>query len=131
MITARECQAMIGAAQTKASDLGIAVNVAVVDEGAHLKGFVRMDSALLGSIDVAIRKARTSVLFECDSDAVWAYCRPEGPAHFLELSNGGLAPFPGGVLMRDDSGRVVGAVGVSGGSPSQDLAVAKAAIGTP
>ena len=122
--------AMLGAAQEKAAALGIAVNIVVLDAGAYLKGFARMEGTVLGSIDVAIRKARTSVLFECNSDAVWDYCKPDAPAHLLELSNGGLTPFAGGILVRNSDGNFVGAIGVSGGAPSQDHAVAEATAKT-
>jgi uncharacterized protein GlcG (DUF336 family) len=104
------------------------VNIAVLDAGAHLKAFSRMDSAVLGSIDVAIRKARTAVLFQCNSEAVWDYCRPGAPAPTLELTNGGLAPFAGGMALRAPGGELIGAVGVSGGAVAQDLEIARAAV---
>ena len=100
MITTRQAQAMLAAAEDRAAAIGVPVNVAVLDAGAHLKAFVRMDGAVLGSIDVAMKKARTAVLFNCTSDAVWEYCKPGAPAHGLELSNGGLAPFAGGVPLK-------------------------------
>jgi uncharacterized protein GlcG (DUF336 family) len=127
MITTRQAEAVIAAAQAQAVQLGVPVNVAVLDAGAHLKAFSRMDGAVLGSIDVATRKARTAVLFDCDSEAVWDYCKPGAPAHGLELSNGGLAPFAGGIPLRGPDGRLLGAVGVSGGAVPQDLAIAEAA----
>ena len=127
MITIRQAEAMITAAQAHAAQLGVPVHVAVLDAGAHLKAFSRMDGALLASLDVAIKKARTAVLFDCGSEAVWDYCKPGGPAPGLELTNGGLAPFAGGIPIRDRSGQLLGAVGVSGGSVPQDLAIAQAA----
>ena len=87
-----------------------------------------MDGALLGSIDVAMRKARTAVLFECDSQAVWDYCKPGAPAPALELTNGGLAPFAGGIPLRAPGGQLIGAVGVSGGTVAQDLEIAQAGV---
>ena len=104
------------------------VNIAVLDAGAHLKAFGRMDGAVLGSIDVARRKATTAVLFHARSEAVWDYCKPGAPAPGLELSNGGLAPFGGGIPLQP-SGRhgLIGAVGVSGGSVAQDVEIAEAA----
>lgn len=126
MLDAALAQRMIAAAQTKASALGVPVNVAVLDAGAHLKAFSRMDGAVLGSIDVAIKKAATAVLFQTTSEAVWEYCKPGAPAHALELTNGGLAPFAGGLPIRAPDGEVVGAIGVSGGSVPQDLEIAEA-----
>ena len=117
----------IAAAETKAAALGVAVNIAVLDAGTHLKAFARMDGAVLGSIDVAIGKARTAALFGISSADVWAYCEPGAPAPNLQASNGGLMPFPGGLPIMT-GGKLVGAIGVSGGAPAEDLEIAKAAI---
>jgi uncharacterized protein GlcG (DUF336 family) len=105
----------------------VPVNIAILDAGAHLKAFIRMDGAVLGSIDVALKKARTAVLFETTSEAVWEYCKPGAPAHALELSNAGLAPFAGGIPLKGPNGQTLGAIGVSGGAVSQDLEIAQAA----
>lgn len=120
-------QSAINAAFSKASELGIAVCVAVLDEGANLKAFARMDRAWLGAADVAVKKARTSVLFEIDTQSVWEFCKPEGQAHGLEATNGGLVTFAGGIPVRGVDGRLWGAVGVSGGQVEQDAQVAQAA----
>jgi uncharacterized protein GlcG (DUF336 family) len=126
MITSRQANAVLQAAEAKAVAIGVPVNIAVLDAGAHLKTFTRMDGAVLGSIDVATRKARTAVLFQARSEAVWEYCKPGAPAPGLELSNGGLAPFAGGIPLRDSSGELLGSVGVSGGAVTQDLEIAEA-----
>jgi uncharacterized protein GlcG (DUF336 family) len=128
-LTSAQTSRVIAAAEARAAELGVAVVVAVVDTGVHLKAFTRMDGAVLGSIDVALKKARTSVLFQADSEAVWEYCKPGAPAHGLELTNDGLAPFGGGVLLRGTDGGVLGAVGVSGGAVAQDVEIATAAAG--
>ena len=119
---------LIERAKSAASETGVPVIIAVVDPAANLKAFARMDSAVLGSIDVAIKKAKTAALFECSSQDVWEYCKPGAPAHGLELSNGGLAPFGGGIAIKDPNGKLLGAVGVSGGSVNQDQAIAQAAV---
>lgn len=121
-------QTIVAGATAKAREMGLSVIVAVLDAGGHLKAFERMDGAVLGSIDIAIRKARTSVLFQCPSEAVWEYCKPGAPAPALELTNDGLAPFGGGIALQSPDGAPLGALGVSGGSVDQDLAVAKAAF---
>jgi uncharacterized protein GlcG (DUF336 family) len=126
-LTSRQAQRMIDAAQAKASEIGVAVIVAVLDAGAHLKEFKRMDGAVLGSIDIALKKARTAALFKCNSEAVWEYCKPGAPAHYLELSNGGLAPFAGGIPLKASTGEIIGAVGISGGSVQQDFEIATTA----
>lgn len=126
-ITAEEAATAIAAAQAKAVEIGVAANVAVIDAGTNLKSFARMDGAVLGSIDISIGKARTSALFAIPSANVWAYCQPGAPAPNLQASNGGLMPFPGGLPIVV-GGVLVGAVGVSGGAPSQDLEIAEAAV---
>jgi len=126
MISSSQAKAILRAAEDKAAALGVPVNIAILDSGAHLKGFIRMDGAVLGSIDVATRKATTAVLFQARSEAVWEYCKPGAPAPGLELSNGGLAPFPGGIPLRGAGGEMLGAIGVSGGAVAQDLEIAEA-----
>jgi len=126
-LTSVQARAVIAAAESKAAAIGVSVIVAVVDAGVHLKAFSRMDGAVLGSIDIAQKKARTSALFQISSEGVWEYCKPGAPAHALELTNDGLAPFGGGVPLRSAAGELLGAVGVSGGAVTQDAEIAAAA----
>ena len=102
--------------------------VYVLDAGANMKTFSRMDGAWLGSVDVAVKKARTSVLFESETQAVWEVSKPEAQAHGLELTNDHLVTFAGGIPLRAPDGLLLGAVGVSGGQVAQDYEVAQAAI---
>jgi uncharacterized protein GlcG (DUF336 family) len=125
-LTSSHARAVVAAAEARASSIGVPVIIAVVDAGVHLKAFTRMDGAVLGSIDIALKKARTAALFQTTSDAVWEYCKPGAPAPTLEFTNGGLAPFAGGIPLRGVDGQVLGAVGVSGGAVAQDLEVAEA-----
>jgi uncharacterized protein GlcG (DUF336 family) len=127
-LTTQQAESVIAAAESKARDLGVPVVVAVLDQGVHLKAFRRMDGAPLGSIDVALKKARTAALFGITSEAVWEYCKPGAPAHCLELTNGGLAPFGGGAPLTQ-AGELIGAVGISGGAVAQDLEIARIAAG--
>lgn len=119
--------AVIAAAADEARAIGVPMNVAVLDSGANLKAFLRMDGALLGSIDIALRKAKTAALFGMNTESVGEFCRPGGTSPGLEATNGGLVVFAGGVPLRDADGRLIGAVGVSGGSVAQDFQVARAA----
>lgn len=127
-LSLEQATGLIERAQSAASETGVPVIIAVVDPATNLKAFARMDGAVLGSIDIAIKKAKTAALFECNSEDVWEYCKPGAPAHGLELSNGGLAPFAGGIAIKDPNGKLMGAVGVSGGSVDQDQMIAKAAV---
>lgn len=126
-ITSHLAQAVLDAAEAKAREMGLPVVIAVLDAGAHLKALHRMDGAVLASVDIAMRKARTSVLFQCNSEAVWEYCKPGAPAPTLELTNDGLSAFGGGIPLRCPEGPMIGAVGVSGGAVEQDMQVAQAA----
>jgi uncharacterized protein GlcG (DUF336 family) len=117
--------AAIVAARRAADEIGIPMNVAVLDHGAALKAFARMDGALLGSIDIAVRKAKTAALFGMNTEAIGEFCRTTSPG--LELTNGGLIVFAGGIPIHDQQGRTIGAVGVSGGTVEQDQHVAAVA----
>jgi uncharacterized protein GlcG (DUF336 family) len=127
MIDSRQARLVIAAGEAKAAALGVSVNIAVLDAGAHLVAFLRMDAAVIGSIDIALRKAKTAALFQTTSEGVWEYCKPGAPAHALEHTNGGLAPFAGGVPLRGEHGVFEGAVGVSGAAVPEDLEIAEAA----
>jgi uncharacterized protein GlcG (DUF336 family) len=126
-ISLQQAEAAVAAASQAAEQLGIAVNIAVLDAGVHLKAFGRMDGAYLGSIDVALNKAKTSALFGEATEVVGEWCKPDNPAHGLERTNGGLIVFGGGVPVKGSNGQLIGAVGVSGGSPDQDAQIARAA----
>jgi uncharacterized protein GlcG (DUF336 family) len=121
-------QRVVDAATAKAAQLGLSMCIAVLDAGGHLKAFARMDGSWLGSIDVAERKARTSVLFEMETQAVWEVCKPGAQAEGLQLTNDVLVTFPGGIPLRTADGRIIGAIGVSGGLVLQDAEVARAGV---
>lgn len=122
-----ECEAAIRAATDEAQAIGVPMNVAICDAGANLKAFLRMDGAILGSVDIALRKARSSALFGMSTEAIGEFCKPGGTSPGLEHTNGGLVVFAGGIPLRAPDGVLIGAVGVSGGSVAQDFRVATAA----
>ncbi|MEU9413600.1 heme-binding protein [Streptomyces sp. NPDC048281] len=128
-LTLDDAQAILQRGQDEATALGVPMNIAVVDGGGHLLAFARMDKAILGSIEIALAKAKTSILFNGPSENLWEFCKPGGPAPATEHTNGGLIPFAGGIAVHDDSGDLIGAIGVSGGMPLQDGQVARAAAG--
>ena len=128
MITTEQARKLIAAGEAKAAAIGVPVNIAVLDAGTQLKAFVRMDGAVAGAIEVAKSKARTAVLFQIPSQAVWDYCKPGAPAPGLEHSNGGLTTFAGGIPLFDERGTLIGAVGVSGGAVPQDFEIVQAAV---
>ena len=114
------------AAKKHAEESDVLVNIAVVDAGANLKAFIRMDGSFLGSIDVAIKKAKTSRYFDIDSGELGELTQPGGIIYNNEHSNGGLMTFPGGVTIKDKDGNIIGAIGVSGGTIDQDREIATA-----
>ncbi len=126
-VTMQRARAAIEAACDKAQELGAATNIAVVDAGANLKAFVRVDGAFLGSIDIAIRKARTARLFDMDTGELGKLSQPGGPLYSIEHSNGGLITFGGGVPIKTGAGEVIGAVGSSGSTVENDQMIAEAA----
>jgi len=129
-ITLKQAHAAIEAAKEKSQELGVAMDIAVVDAGGNLKAFVRMDGAWLGSIDIAIKKARTARFFDMNTGDIGKLSQPGGPLFNIEHSNGGLITFPGGIPLRNADGQVIGAVGVSGSTVEDDHAVATAAAKT-
>ncbi|MEN6451057.1 MAG: heme-binding protein [Thermoguttaceae bacterium] len=127
-MTLKQANAAVAAAVKKAEELGVKQNIAVVDAGANLKAFVRMDGAWLGSIDISIRKARTARFFDMNTGDLGQLSQPGGSLYAIEHSNGGLITFPGGIPIRNAAGAVIGAVGVSGSTVENDHAVAQAGV---
>ncbi|HMJ36288.1 MAG TPA: heme-binding protein [Baekduia sp.] len=119
-------QAILEAARVKATEIGVPMNIAVIDEGGNLVAFARMDDAWLGSIDIAQSKAYTARAFDMPTKDLAPLAQPGGPLYGIEASNRGrVIVFAGGIPLVSD-GRVVGAIGVSGGSVEQDQEVAEA-----
>ena len=133
-ISLAQAQAVVDAAIAASTDKGVLMDIAVVDAGANLKVFARMDGAWLGSIDIAMKKARTARFFNFPTGAIGELSQPGGPLYQIEVSNGGLITFPGGVPVMGDDGTVIGAIGVSDSTVEDDHAVATAgaaALGGP
>jgi uncharacterized protein GlcG (DUF336 family) len=124
-ITLEQAQAVVEAARQAALGNGTLMNIAVVDAGANLKAFVRMDGAWLGSVDIAQKKARTARFFDMESGSIGELSQPGGSLYNIEHSNGGLISFPGGIPLTLN-GEIVGAIGVSGSTVENDRAVAAA-----
>ena len=102
--------------------------IAVVNSGANLKAFLRMDDAWVGSIDIAIKKAKTAVFFMMPTGEIGKLSQPGKPLYAIEHSNEGLITFPGGLPIVDEQGVLVGAIGVSGSAVENDNAVAEAGV---
>ena len=125
-ITMAQAQAVLKAALTKAEGSNTKMDIAVVDAGANLKAFIRMDEAWIGSIDIAIRKARTARFFNMPTGEIGKLSQPGGPLYNIEHSNDGLITFPGGIPLKNSKGKIIGAIGVSGSTVENDHLVAEA-----
>ena len=109
----------------KAREEGLQVVAAVCDAGGNLVCLMRDDGAYLASIDVAMGKAYTSAALKMDTCQVGRMVQPGGPLYGLQQTNGGrIVAFGGGVPLTE-GGRITGALGVSGGTPEQDAALAQ------
>jgi uncharacterized protein GlcG (DUF336 family) len=125
-ITLDQAHAALEAAAKKAQEIQTKMDIAVVDAGGNLKAFARMDGAWLGSIDIAIKKAKTARYFDMPTGEIGKLSQPGKPLYQIEVSNGGLITFPGGVPIKNGQGTVIGAIGVSGSTVENDHTVADA-----
>jgi uncharacterized protein GlcG (DUF336 family) len=127
-VTLDAAQAVVDAARAKADEIGVPMNIAVVNDGNNLTAFARMDGAWLGSIDIAQNKAYTARSFDMSTKDLAPLCQPNQPLFGIHASNQGrLIIFAGGIPLTSGDD-VVGAIGVSGGSVEQDHEVAEAGV---
>lgn len=110
---------------TKAKEIGVNANISILDTSGHLKAFLRMDEAFLGSIDIAMGKAKTAMLFRMNSEQVGEFLNPENRTYGMVNTSGGLVGFKGGMAVKEND-ETIGYIGVSGGSPDQDFEIATA-----
>ncbi|RZK27852.1 MAG: heme-binding protein, partial [Hymenobacter sp.] len=99
-ISLEQAQAAVQAAHQKALAIGVKMNIAIVDAGANLVAFARMDDAWLGSLDISIKKAKTARFFDMPTGDLGKASQPGGPLFNIEVSNGGLITFPGGLPIK-------------------------------
>ena len=125
-ITLEQAEKAITAAKNKAVEIDTKMDICVVDAGANLVAFARMDGAWIGSIDISQKKAKTAAWFTMDTADLVDAVQPGAPLYNIEHSNGGLITFPGGVLIKNSTGEIIGAIGVSGSSVENDHTVAVA-----
>ncbi len=129
-LTLEQAQAAVNAALRRSKELGTKMNIAIVDVGANLTAFAREDGAWLGSIDIAVKKARTARFFDMPTGEIGKLSQPGGSLYNIEHSNTGLITFPGGIPLKNAEGEVVGAIGVSGSTVENDHTVADAGAST-
>ncbi len=125
-MTIEDAYVGIHACKRKASELGVPMDIAIVDESGNLLAFERMDGALVGCIHIAIDKAYTSAVLGIRTEEEGKMAQPGGPEYGINSSCGGrFIIFAGGVPVRFGK-TVVGAVGCSSGTVEQDSAIAQA-----
>ena len=125
-ITLEQAEVVIASAKKKSAEIDTKMDICVVDAGANMVAFARMDGAWIGSIDISFKKAKTSAWFTMDTAALTPLVKPDASLYNIEHSNGGLITFPGGVLIKNSDGIIIGAIGVSGSSVENDHTVAEA-----
>ena len=126
MITLEAARRIIAAAEKKAAEIGQPMNIAVADAGGNLVAHVRMDNAWIGSVDISIKKAWTARAFDITTKDLAANSQSGDQFFGIHASNDGrVMIFAGGIPIKKGR-KVVGAIGVSGGSGEQDHAVAEA-----
>lgn len=125
-ITLEQAEKAIAAAKEKAGQIGTKMNISIVDAGANILAFARMDGAWLGSADISLKKAKTARFFDMNSGEIGKLSQPGGSLYNIEHSNGGLITFPGGIPLKNEAGEIIGAIGVSGDTVENDHTVAEA-----
>ena len=125
-ITLAQAEQAIAAAKQKAGAIDTKMNIAIVDAGANLVAFGRMDGAWLGSLDISIKKAKTARYFDMNTSLIGELSQPGQPLFNIEHSNNGLITFAGGIPITNEANQVIGAIGVSGSSVENDHIVAEA-----
>jgi uncharacterized protein GlcG (DUF336 family) len=128
MVTLEDARRVIAAAERKAKELRQPMNIAVADGGGNLVAHVRMDEAWIGSVDIAIKKAFTARAFDISTKELAKFSQSGGQFFGIHASNDGRVMIFAGGIPLTRAGKVVGAVGVSGGSGEQDQAVAEAGV---
>jgi uncharacterized protein GlcG (DUF336 family) len=127
-VTLAAAQAVIAGAMKKAAAIGVPMDIAVVDSGANLVAFVRMDNAWIGSIEISRNKAYTARAFDMSTKDLAKISQPGTTAYGIHAATDrSIVIFPGGIPLKA-GGKVVGAIGVSGGLPDQDHEVAEAGV---
>ena len=114
------------AAINESERLNVKMNIAMVDAGANLVSFVRMDGAWLGSVDISIKKAKTATYFNMPTGQLGKFSQPGKSLYNVEHSNQGLITFPGGLPIHNNAGTLIGGIGVSGSTIENDNKVAEA-----
>ncbi|SMF29330.1 GlcG/HbpS family heme-binding protein [Desulfovibrio gilichinskyi] len=127
-VTAKKAQQMIMAAAEKADEIGVPMVIAVVDQGGNFVAQLRQDDALLVSVSLSWNKAYTAVAAKMSTETLGTVSQPGGPLYGIHTAENGRIVIFGGGFPIEEGGKIVGGIGVSGGSVEQDMACAKAGL---
>jgi uncharacterized protein GlcG (DUF336 family) len=127
-VTLSEAQAMIAAAEKKATEIKLPMNIAVVDSGGNLIAFGRMNGSILVSIGISIDKAWTAAAVKLPTSVLGDVSQPGKSLYGINTTNNGRVVVFGGGLPVKAKDQVIGGIGVSGGSVEQDIEVAQAGL---
>ena len=127
-LTLKDARIIMAAAEKKAREIGVDMDIAITDDGGHLLMFHRMDNARITSIDISISKAFTAAAARKSTRAYGETSNPGGPAYGIHVSNQGRFMIIAGGLPVFIDDQVVGGVGCSSGHADQDEVVAQAGI---
>ena len=127
----KDAEKVMAAARAKAKEIDVAMCIAVVNEAGFLTSFIRSDNSELCAIQFAIDKAYTALINRLSTQELGKQCQPGGPLYGLQNNLGGrMVIFPGGIPIRNQSGAIIGAIGVSGSTVENDHAVAEVGAAT-
>ncbi|GAA0428253.1 heme-binding protein [Lentibacillus halophilus] len=119
---------VIEGAEAEAANIGVQMVISIMDDGGNLVATHRMDDAWLASVDIARNKAWTSVALKMPTSNLEEATVPNAELWGLNTTNQGkIVVFGGGIPLEKD-GKVIGAIGVSGGAVPQDVQVAEAGV---
>jgi uncharacterized protein GlcG (DUF336 family) len=127
-LTLETAKQLLAVAEQKARQMGLSSDIAIVDEGANLIAFYRMDSARIAGIDISQNKAWTSVAMQMPTANLAQSALPGGPSFGINTTNQGRLVILGGGIPFISKDKVIGGIGVSGGTSAQDIEVASAAV---
>jgi uncharacterized protein GlcG (DUF336 family) len=127
-VTLAEAQAMIAAAEKKAAEIKLPMNIAVVDGGGNLVAFGRMKDSILVSIGISVDKAWTAAAVKLPTHILATVSQPGQSLYGINSTNSGRVVVFGGGYPVKAKDQVIGGIGVSGGSVEQDMEVAQAGL---
>ena len=128
-VNLRLAKRMLQAAEKESNSIGVPMVIAVVDEGGNLVAQQRMDDALLASIDISLNKAYTAVAIKIPTHKLSNLSQPGESLFGIDSTNNGrIVIFGGGYPIKDKNNKVIGGIGVSGGSVEQDMLCAEAGL---